>query len=58
MSEISNVILLSVDALRADHLSSHGYERETSPEIDALAAHGTQFMNVMIRSSFIVSEVI
>ncbi|WP_273837542.1 sulfatase [Halococcus sp. PRR34] len=51
MSEISNVILLSVDALRADHLSSHGYERETSPEIDALAARGTQFMNAFSASS-------
>ena len=51
MSEVSNIILLSVDALRADHLSSHGYERETSPEIDALAARGAQFMNAFSASS-------
>lgn len=51
MTSWRNVILLSVDALRADHLSSHGYERETSPEIDALAARGTQFMNAFSASS-------
>lgn len=32
-----NVILLSVDALRADHLSRHGYRRETTPNLDELA---------------------
>jgi len=51
MSGVSNVILLSVDALRADHLSCHDYERETSPEIDALATRGTQFMNAFSASS-------
>ncbi len=32
-----NVLLISIDTLRADHLSAYGYERETSPAIDALA---------------------
>ena len=32
-----NVILLSIDALRADHVSFHGYERETTPFLDTLA---------------------
>ncbi len=38
-----NVILIAVDTLRADHLSCHGYDRETSPNIDALAADGVLF---------------
>lgn len=38
-----NVLLLVVDTLRADHLSSYGYARATSPEIDALAARGVRF---------------
>lgn len=32
-----NVIVIMVDTLRADHLSLLGYERPTSPELDALA---------------------
>ena len=31
-----NVILIIVDALRADHLSAYGYKRKTSPFIDGL----------------------
>ncbi len=33
-----NVILVSIDTLRADHLGCYGYERETSPHLDRLAA--------------------
>ena len=32
-----NVVLLSVDTLRADHLGCYGYAQPTSPNIDALA---------------------
>jgi arylsulfatase A-like enzyme len=35
-----NVVLIVVDALRADHLSCYGYARQTSPHLDALAASG------------------
>jgi arylsulfatase A-like enzyme len=38
-----NVLLIVVDALRADHLSSYGYDRPTSPNIDRLAREGTLF---------------
>jgi arylsulfatase A-like enzyme len=39
-----NVLLISIDTLRADHLSSYGYERLTAPGIDAmLAERGTLF---------------
>ena len=33
-----NVLLLTIDTLRADHLGAYGYERATSPRIDALAS--------------------
>jgi arylsulfatase A-like enzyme len=39
----SNILLITVDTLRADHLSSYGYGRSTSPNIDALAASGVRF---------------
>ena len=35
---IRNVLLISVDTLRADHLGTYGYGRNASPNIDALAA--------------------
>ncbi len=38
-----NVILIAIDTLRADHLGCYGYSRNTSPNIDALAAQGTRF---------------
>ncbi|MGH9662840.1 MAG: sulfatase [Bryobacteraceae bacterium] len=38
-----NVLFITVDTLRADHLSCYGYYRKTSPYIDGLAAEGTRF---------------
>ncbi len=39
----TNVLLLSIDTLRADHLGCYGYDRPTSPTLDALAARGVVF---------------
>jgi arylsulfatase len=46
------VILLLVDALRADHLGCYGYERNTSPFIDKIARQGTVFKNALACASF------
>jgi len=40
-----NIIMIWVDALRADHLSCYGYERRTSSNIDKLAAQSVLFEN-------------
>ena len=40
-----NVILISIDTLRADHLSSYGYQRTTTPSIDQLTENGVAFLN-------------
>lgn len=37
------VILISIDTLRADHLSAYGYTRIRTPHIDSLAQGGTRF---------------
>lgn len=37
------IIVFTVDSLRSDHLHGHGYERETSPNIDALAERSADF---------------
>jgi glucan phosphoethanolaminetransferase (alkaline phosphatase superfamily) len=34
--DFQNVILIHADAMRADHMSSYGYERETTPFINSL----------------------
>jgi arylsulfatase A-like enzyme len=41
--EPRNVILISLDTLRPDHLGCYGHGRETSPAIDALAERGVRF---------------
>ncbi|NVB82531.1 MAG: sulfatase-like hydrolase/transferase [Kofleriaceae bacterium] len=38
-----NIVLISIDALRADHLGSYGYARPTSPVLDAFAKTATRF---------------
>ena len=38
-----NIILITIDTTRADHLSAYGYARPTSPNLDALAKDGTLF---------------
>ena len=42
-----NVVLLSIDTLRADHLGCYGYERDTSPNIDKLLERGVIFENAI-----------
>ena len=39
----ANVILISIDTLRADHLSLYGYARETSPHLGAFARDAVVF---------------
>jgi arylsulfatase A-like enzyme len=41
----ANILLITIDTLRADHLGSYGYARPTSPRLDEIAAAGTRFAN-------------
>ena len=47
---LPNILMVTVDTLRADHLSCYGYPRETSPRMDALAAEGLLFENAVSTS--------
>lgn len=47
-----NVLLVSIDSLRADHVSSYGYGRATSPTIDRLAAEGVLFVDAISPASW------
>ena len=40
---LPNVLLITVDTLRADHVSCYGYGRNTTPYIDGLAREGSRF---------------
>ncbi len=40
-----NVLLVSIDALRRDHLGCYGYERVKTPNFDRFAASATKFEN-------------
>ncbi len=37
------LLVIAIDELRADHCSLSGYDRQTTPHLDALAAEGTLF---------------
>lgn len=47
-----NIILFSIDTLRADGLSCYGNPRLTSPNIDSLSEEGILFQNVLAQSSW------
>ncbi len=46
-----NVLLVSLDTLRARSLGSYGQERRTSPRFDALAREGTLFEVAVVQST-------
>lgn len=46
-----NIVVISVDSLRADHLGTYGYQRPTSPNLDRIALQATVFENAIAPSS-------
>jgi len=49
-----NVVLVTIDTLRADHLGCYGYGRPTSPAIDALAAGAERYTRCQATSAWTV----
>lgn len=46
-----DILLISIDTLRADALSAYGYPELTTPNLDALAANGIRFDDVMTQAA-------
>ncbi len=51
MSDPRDVILVTIDSIRADHCSWWGYERETTPTLDRLADEGLVFETAIAPAS-------
>jgi arylsulfatase A-like enzyme len=51
-----NVVFVLIDTLRADRLSAYGYERATSPIIEALASSGVRFADTLAQSTWTKSS--
>lgn len=47
-----NILIIIIDSMRADHVSCYGYERQTTPHIDRLAAEGCVFVNAFTAAPF------
>ncbi len=47
-----NIVLITLDTTRVDHLGCYGYERSTSPALDALAAESVLYRRAMATSSW------
>jgi arylsulfatase A-like enzyme/VanZ family protein len=53
-----NVLLVTVDTFRPDHLGAYGYDRDTSPSLDSLAADGAVFEQTISSSSWTTPSLI
>jgi arylsulfatase A-like enzyme len=47
-----DILFVTIDALRADHLSSYGYQQFTSPAIDAFARNAARFSNAIAQAPY------
>jgi arylsulfatase A-like enzyme len=49
---VPNVLLVVLDTVRSDHVSSNGYYRQTTPHLDQIANQGVSFENAYSTSSY------
>jgi arylsulfatase A-like enzyme len=52
-----NVLLITIETLRADHVGSYGYRRNTTPNLDHLARQGARFQNAVAQAPFTLPSI-
>ena len=52
-----NLVVFVFDAARADHFGAYGYERATTPHVDAFAARATRFDQAVSDASFTFASI-
>jgi arylsulfatase A-like enzyme/Tfp pilus assembly protein PilF len=56
-ADAPNVLLIVLDTLRADHLGTYGYDRPTSPGIDAWAKRGVVFERAISQAPWTAASI-
>jgi arylsulfatase A-like enzyme len=54
---MKNIILITIDCLRPDHLNCYGYKKLTSPFISSLAQKGLMFTQMFSNSSYTCASI-
>ena len=49
---VPNIVLITMDTVRADHLACYGYDRLTTPNVDQLAREGVLYKNAYSTTSW------
>ncbi|HUV42899.1 MAG TPA: sulfatase-like hydrolase/transferase [Patescibacteria group bacterium] len=49
-SEKPNIVLLTIDAQRADHLGAYGYQSRVTPQLDQIAEQGVVFEQMFVNA--------
>lgn len=52
MAQRPNILFITIDALRPDHLSCYGYKRNTSPNLDRFSKENLMFTQAISQSTF------
>ncbi|MFH1037686.1 MAG: sulfatase [PVC group bacterium] len=50
-SKLPNIVIIILDAARADHFSSYGYGKKTTPLMDAIGRKGAVFLNNFVQAT-------
>lgn len=48
----TNVLLITIDTLRSDHIGAYGYSEKITPNIDSLAQEGIMFVQVIAQAPY------
>jgi len=49
---VDQILIISIDAMRPDHLSCYGYDRPTTPAIDSIARDGVLFTRAYTQANW------